>query len=83
MIAPFPQERLAEKRRARMEAVDAMKPDLRACVHDYGLTVVRDFLDLGITKPKHIRHVVETVLDEFSPTRGTRSKQGPRPGINP
>lgn len=55
-----------------------MPPDLRECVYLYGLRTVNTLLDLGITKPKHIKHVVETILDEFSPTRGTSSAQGTR-----
>ena len=35
-------------------------------------------MDVGVEKPKHIRHVVETVLNEFSPTRGSFSAQGIR-----
>lgn len=33
---------------------------------------------VGVTA-RHIRHLVETVLDEFSPTRGSSSSQGLRP----
>jgi hypothetical protein len=47
--------------RRRMERVDAMSPELRACVHEYGLTIVDAFVDIGVTKARHIRHLVETV----------------------
>jgi hypothetical protein len=67
-----------KRRRARMAEIDRMAPDLRALVHDYGLNTVRAFLDVGVQKPKHIRHLVETVLNEFSPTRGGGSAQGIR-----
>lgn len=66
------------KRAARMNRIDAMPADLRALVYEYGLNVVLAFLDAGVTKPRRIRHLVETVLDEFSPTRGAYSKQGVR-----
>ena len=66
------------KRKRRMTTIDAFPQELRELVNEYGLRVVQSFLDLGVTKPKHIRHVVESVLDEFSPTRGSNSLQGPR-----
>ena len=54
-----------QKRRAtRMARVDAMSPEIRACVHEYGLTIVDAMLDLGIKKAKHIRHLVDTVRRE-------------------
>lgn len=66
------------KRAARMEGVDRMPQELRALVHEYGLNVVTALLQCGVSKPNRIRHIVETVLDEFSPTRGSCSAQGPR-----
>lgn len=72
-------QHVVETRRvARMDAIDRMPPALRELVHDYGLNVVKACTDLGITKPNQIKHLVETVLDEFSPTRGTGSAQGAR-----
>lgn len=65
-------------RRKRMRAIDGLPADIRQCVHEYGYTVVRALLDCGVKKARHMRHVVETVLDEFSPTRGSRAAQGPR-----
>lgn len=72
------QARVEKNRTARMEAIDALAPAMRELVHDYGWTVVNSFISCGVTKPKHLRHLVETVLDEFSPTRGARSSQGVR-----
>lgn len=66
------------KRAARMERVDGFDPETRALVHQYGLNVVTQFHNQNITSPSKIRHLVETVLDEFSPTRGTFSGQGRR-----
>lgn len=60
---------------ARMAQVDALSPEHRALVHEYGYATVKTLLDLGVKKPRQIRHVVETILDEFSPTRGSFSKQ--------
>lgn len=70
------------KRARRMAMVDDMPHSLRELVHQYGLTVVKSFTDIGITNPRHIRHIVERVLDEFSPTRGSYSKQGPATNLN-
>lgn len=68
---------LIQRRTAgRMARIDAMPKALRECVHDYGLFVVDTLLQAGVTKPKQVRHIVETILDEFSPTRQTRSSQG-------
>lgn len=72
------QEIVDRKRSARMREIDALPPELRACVHDYGWTVVFAFMQGGVQKPKRIRHLVETVLNEFSPTRGSFSAQGVR-----
>lgn len=69
------------RRKARMDKVDAMTPGMRALVHEYGSTVVDAFLDIGVRKERHIRHLVETVLNEFSPTRGAGSNQGTRRAI--
>jgi len=66
------------KRAGRMAIVDGLPAEVRALVHDYGLNTVKAFLDHGVTRPRSIRHLVETVLDEFSPTRGSFSSQGRR-----
>lgn len=71
------QSALDKRRQARMARIDRMPADVRALVHEYGLSIVIAFMDLGIVKPKHIRHCVETVLNEMSPTRSSCSSQGP------
>jgi hypothetical protein len=72
------QAEIDRKRKARMETIDGMTPELRACVQDYGLSVVEAIVQVGVRQPRHIRHIVETVLNEFSPTRGAYSSQGIR-----
>lgn len=67
---------IQDKRVKRMEAIDRLSPEQRALVHEYGYAVVNNFMAHGIVKPKAIRHLVETVLNEFSPTRGSFSQQG-------
>lgn len=44
-----------------MAQIDAMPAELRALVHEHGYTIVRAFLDCGVTKPKHIQHLIDTV----------------------
>lgn len=68
--------RLQERRAKRMARVDAMSSEMRACVHDYGLRVVDSFMDCGVKKPKHLRHLVKMVLDELSPLGVSGSLQG-------
>ena len=80
---PLFEEWIQNKRQRRMDTIDAMPHDLRECVYDYGLNVVTTFVQSGIREPRIIRHIVETVLNEFSPTRGVTSAQGIRaaPGL--
>lgn len=79
MRGQYAQDWIDAKRAARMDSIDAMAPELRALVHEYGLNVVKAFLDLGVAKPKHIRHLINTTLSELSPTVGGSSAQGHRP----
>lgn len=72
------QEFVDGKRQKRMAEIDRLPPAIRELVHEYGWYVVKNFMDVGITKPRHIKHLVEVVLNEFSPTRGTFSIQGIR-----
>jgi glutamine phosphoribosylpyrophosphate amidotransferase len=70
--------RILANRQARMERVDAMSPEMRELVNHYGLTIIDTCIALGVARPRQIKHLVETVLDEFSPTRGSYSRQGVR-----
>lgn len=45
----------------RMAHIDAMPAELRALVHDYGQSIIDAFVQCGVTRPRHIRHLVETV----------------------
>ena len=75
------QEMVAVKRANRMSKIDQYDPAIRSLIHEYGFAVVKTIYDLGVTKPAQIKHIVETVLDEFSPTRGSYSSQGIRPNV--
>ena len=68
-------ERALENRVKRMAEIDALPREVRELVHEYGYTVVRAFLDIGVAEARHIKAAVETVLSEMSPTRGSRSNQ--------
>lgn len=72
------QRSVDDRRRKRMATIDSLPPDIRELVHEYGFHVVDQFQRSGVTKAKNIRHLVECVLDEFSPTRGSFSIQGRR-----
>jgi hypothetical protein len=76
--APDFQARVQDRRAKRMERFDAMPRELRDLVNAYGFAIVDACLTLGVTKPNQIKHLVETVLDNFSPTRGSFSAQGKR-----
>jgi len=64
------------RRQHRMAAIDEWPKEHRELVHEYGLTVVLPFIQCGVRKPNQIKHLIETVLNEFSPTRGAASCQG-------
>lgn len=50
-----------ERRRSRMDRIDSLPAEIRACVHEYGLTVVDACMQLGVTKARHIHHLVATI----------------------
>lgn len=76
------EQMIDRKRQARMSAIDNLSKEHRELVHEYGLTVVHALMQCGVTKPNKIRHCVETILNEFSPTRGSYAAQGPRKDVN-
>lgn len=44
-----------------MAAVDALKPEHRALVHEYGLACVDALLQAGVTKPGQMRQIIGTI----------------------
>jgi hypothetical protein len=76
--SPEFERQLCERRKARMDAIDRLSSAERQIVHEYGYNVFCALRSCGVAKPKQMRHIVETVLDEFSPTRGSSSSQGTR-----
>lgn len=49
------------KTRNGLERVDKMPPDLRRCVHEFGLPIVDTCIQYGITQPSKIRHLVKEI----------------------
>lgn len=79
LTLPESLQEIADRRRAaRMQSVDGMPEDWRALVHAYGFNVVHAMQTCGVKKAAHCRHLIETVLDELSPIRGSKSSQGTR-----
>ena len=75
---PPPQHVVDQRRLAHMQTIDNLPEDWRALVHEHGFNVVMAMLDCGVKKAKHARHIINTVLDELSPVRGSFSSQGTR-----
>lgn len=50
-----------EKIVARMARIDALPPAIRELIHEEGLSIVQSFLDVGVKKPEHIRHLIMRV----------------------
>lgn len=67
---------IARKRKDRMGIIDNLPREVRDMVNDYGWAVVHACIESGVRKPRNIKHLVETILDEFSPTRCSYSAQG-------
>lgn len=51
---------ISENRVRSCDDTDAMPAPLRECVHEFGSSIVSCFLQRGVNKPDHIRHLVHT-----------------------
>jgi hypothetical protein len=49
------------RRVVRMQRFDTLPKPIRDAMNEYGQTIVDAFLQAGVTNPRHIRHIVETV----------------------
>lgn len=49
---------LSQRAVRSLSVVDGMTPELRACVHDFGLAIVDRFLQAGVKNPAQIRGIV-------------------------
>lgn len=76
-----PDEAWLARCRKRMADIDALSPDLRALVHEFGWTVVDAFLKAGVERARTIRHLIKTVKDGSSAfgngTKGEKMRQIP------
>jgi len=61
---------------ALVDVVDRLPPQLRALVHEYGLSVVTEFVQHGVTKPAAVRQIVRAVM------LGAREPGNARPGAD-
>jgi hypothetical protein len=52
---------------------DALSPELRACVHEFGLPIVRACIDAGVKTPNKIRHLVHEIWEGARCSRQHRS----------
>lgn len=70
---------ISDKRKKRFEEIDKLPPELKNCVHEWGYNIVKNFVDLGIKKEKHINHLVRLVINETRAPEGfCYSAQGAR-----
>jgi hypothetical protein len=49
--------------RNRMAFVDGLQPKMREVVHEYGMSIVKAFMDCGMTNPKQILHIIKTIRE--------------------
>jgi hypothetical protein len=47
----------------RMAEIDALTPEQRMVIHEYGWGLVRTFLDHGVTKPRSMRALINAVTE--------------------
>lgn len=55
-----------ERRRKKMERIDALPPAIKAVVHDFGWLTVKTLMDAGVTDGKQMRTVIKVLLMEHS-----------------
>lgn len=63
---------LEQKITARMKRIDGLTPKQREIVHEHGWRIVQCFLERGITDPKHMTAIINTILSEYRRPRGER-----------
>jgi len=53
-----------DKRQKRFTEIDTLSPQLKEVVHEWGYSLVKDFMNCGTKNPKHIRHLIVRVIQE-------------------
>jgi len=76
---------IAERAAKRLARVDAMPRELRLIVYEYGLEIVQEFINCGVTVPSKIKHLVDTVrhADFESGQKRFKINKGPNSKRNP
>lgn len=62
---------LSKSRMNALNDMDRMSPGLRACVHEFGYSIVNTLRKFGISNPAHVREVVHQVW--LGPREGGQS----------
>jgi hypothetical protein len=68
---------MGDKRRRHIAITDNMPGPLRACVHEFGFSIVNAFTVAGIKDPDVIRHLVHTT---WTGAREAAQKKAPKNG---
>lgn len=71
---------LARSAQRALDETDAMSPELRQCVHEFGYTIVKACLDQRVTEPRRIRHLV---IEIWKGARQPHQRQRPLRGAGP
>lgn len=58
-----------DKSRRKMAAIDALSPEMRACVHEVGWGLVKEFMECGVHDPKVIIRLTKVVMYETTAAR--------------
>lgn len=53
----------SNKRKNRFKEIDNLSPEMRKVVHEWGYAIVKNFMNCGVVKPKHIRKKMENWLE--------------------
>jgi hypothetical protein len=68
---------IGDKRRRHIAITDNMPGPLRACVHEFGFSIVSAFIDAGVKDPRIIRHLVHVT---WAGARESAQRRAPKNG---
>lgn len=76
---------IVERATKRLARVDAMPRELRLVVYEYGLEIVQEFINCGVTMPSRIKHLIDVVrnADFENGQRRFKLNKGPNAKRNP
>lgn len=52
---------LSQTRMRALVTTDAMSPELRECVHEFGMPIVKACLEAGVSSPSRVRQLVKEI----------------------